>query len=193
MRTRHRSTSIAAVALALAFAATGCRGDARDELPAFPPTPVPSTNGSPSGSPTLPSTPPTGSPGVTGTLTIGTAQVTTSGALTVSATYDTLGPPGIWTPPPGAISLNWRGRGAQSLGITGDSFAAQLPTAPDRVLEFSVRGPDSVLTFRSSEGECLVTISPALVNQVGGSFTCTGLASDDGSVTVNALGTFSAE
>ena len=93
----------------------------------------------------------------------------------------------------GAIALSWRGNGRQALSITGSSFAAQAPTDIDRVLEFSLPGPDGLLTFRSSAGECLITISPALVDQMGGSFTCTSVISVDGAVTVSAQGSFSAE
>ena len=105
----------------------------------------------------------------------------------------TLFTPGIWTLPPGAIALSWTGNGRQALSITGPSFTAQLPTDVDRVLEFSVPGPDGLLTFRSSGGECLVTISPAFADQMGGSFTCVSVATADGAVTVSAQGSFSAQ
>jgi hypothetical protein len=171
---------------------TACRGDqGGDASPTLViESPSLSTGATGSG---LPSVPPTGSPGVTGNLSTGTASVTTTGAVNATATYGTLTSPGIWTPPPGAISLNWAGQGNQSLGITGASFTAQMPTAADRVLQFSVRGSDGVITFRSAAGECLVTISPALPTQMGGTFLCTTIPSDDGSISVNAQGTFSAE
>lgn len=177
----------------LAAVATACRGDDFDELPS-PPTAIPTGTVVTSTAPTtLPSSPPSGSPGVTGTLNVGTATVSTTGALNATATYATLFTPGIWTLPPGAIALSWRGKGQQHLSIAGPSFTAQLPTDVDRVLEFSLPGPDGVLTFRSSGGECLITISPALADQMGGSFTCQSVVSGDGAFTVNAQGSFSAQ
>jgi hypothetical protein len=171
----------------------GCRGG-EPELAHTPPVPIPTiAAGAPPSATGLPSEPPSGSPGVTGNLTVGAASVTTTGGLIATATYDTLFTPGIWTLPPGAISLSWRAKGRQALSITGPSFTAQLPTEVDRVLEFSLPGPDGLLTFRSSGGECLVTISPALADQMGGSFICTALTSSDGTITVNAQGSFSAE
>jgi hypothetical protein len=180
-----------AAILALALTAAACRNDDAAN-PSPTPTGVATAPTVPPTGSALPSIPPTGSPGVTGNLTIGTATVTVTGAVNVSATYDELATPGIWTPPPGAIALNWTGTGAQSLGITGASFTAQQPTAPDRVLQFSVRAPSGVVTFRSTNGECLVTISPALPDQMGGTFLCTGIPSEDGSFIVNAQGSFNA-
>lgn len=195
MRIRQaRVTSItsAAIVLALALATASCR----NADPA-PPSPVPTgATGVPATSDgtatATPTAPPTGSPGVTGNLTTGTATVTITGVLNLTTTYDRLASPGIWTPPPGTVALNWNGRGAQSLGLTGASFTAQMPTAAERVLQFSVRAPTGVVSFRSAAGECLVTISPALPEQMGGTFLCTGLPSEDGSITVNAQGSFSA-
>ncbi|HEY6567719.1 MAG TPA: hypothetical protein VI341_09395 [Actinomycetota bacterium] len=181
----------------LASLTVACRGDEFDPLPS-PPTAVPTGTVSVSTTPaTPPSAPPSGSPsgspGAAGNLTAGTASLTTTGGLNATATYDTLFTPGIWTLPPGAIDLSWRGNGRQALSIRGPSFTAQLPTDVDRVLEFTVPGPDGPLTFRSSGGECLVTISPAFADQIGGSFTCVSVASEDGAVTVSAQGSFSAQ
>jgi hypothetical protein len=179
------------IVVVLATATVACRGDDFEPLPS-PPTAVSTSTISP-GSSGSPLAPPTGSPGVTGNLNVGTASVTTTGGLNATATYDELFTPGIWTLPPGAISLSWRGARKQSLSITGPSFTAQLPTDIDLVLQFSVLGPTGVVEFRSSAGECLVTISPALADQLGGNFTCVGLTNGDGTMTVNAQGTFSAE
>lgn len=190
-----RSAAIATVlgAIVLGVITVGCRGRDREPLPS-PPTAVPTTSGGPAtGSTGLPSTPPTGPTGATGNLAVGEASVTTTGGLNATATYGTLFTPGIWTLPPGAISLSWQGKREQALSITGPSFTAQLATDVDRVLEFSLPVSDGLVTFRSSGGECLVTISPAFADRMGGSFICSSLTSDDGATTVNAQGSFSAE
>jgi hypothetical protein len=195
MRTSRSKVCFIAIVATVAAVTVACRGDDFDALPS-PPTAIPTgtvsatVTATPS---TLPSVPPSGSPGVTGTLTTGTASVTVTGGVNATVTYETLFTPGIWTLPPGAIALSWRGTGRRAVSITGPSFTAQLPTDVDRVLEFSVPGPDGLLTFRSSGGECLVTISPALADLMGGSFTCVSVASDDGTVTVNAQGSFDAQ
>ena len=174
----------------MAVVATACRGEEFPPLPS-PPTAATAVPTSP------PVTSPTGStspsPTVIGNVATGSAVVTATGGLSASATFDELVAPGIWTLPPGAIGLRWRGPARQTISISGPSFTAQLPTDIDRVLEFTLLGPAGLQTFRSSGGECLVTISPALADQVGGSFTCSGLTNDDGTVTVSAQGTFSAE
>jgi hypothetical protein len=138
------------------------------------------------------SVPPTGSPGVTGTVDQGTAAVSTTGGITASVTYPSLSSPAIWTLPPGGFALVWRGQAKQILGLSGTSFAAQQPTSPERVLSFTVRGPDGLVTFTSSEGECQVTISPALPDQMAGTFLCTQVPSEESDVIVNAQGSFSA-
>jgi hypothetical protein len=45
------------------------------------------------------------------------------------------------------------------------------------------------LDFVSTAGECQITMSPDAAGQAG-TFTCTGLVSDDGDHTINAEGTF---
>ena len=55
------------------------------------------------------------------------------------------------------------------------SFTAQQPTSPERVLTFTIRSADGPLEFSSSGGECLVTISPALPDRMGGTFLCTAI------------------
>jgi hypothetical protein len=179
--------------LAVALTTAACGNDEPSATALSPPvfaSPTTGNNGvtiAPSGS-----VPPTGSPGVTGTVNEGTASVTTTGGLTASVTYASLSSPAIWTLPPGGIALVWQGQGKQILGLSGTSFAAQQPTSPDRVLSFSVRGPDGIVTFTSSEGECQVTISPALPDQMAGTFLCTQIPNEEGDVIVNAQGSFSA-
>ena len=183
----------AAAFFAFALAGAACGNDEPTAHEISPPefaSPTTGNNGitiAPSGS-----VPPTGSPGVTGNVNEGTAAVSTTGGLTISVSYPSLSSPAIWTPPPGGIALAWQGQGKQTLGLSGTSFAAQQPTSPERVLSFSVRGPDGIVTFTSSEGECQVTISPALPDQMAGTFLCTQVPSEEGDVIVNAQGSFSA-
>ena len=128
-------------------------------------------------------------------LTSGSAAVTLSGALTVSETYPNLGLPAVWVPPPGDFAMTWRGP-QRELTLGGVSFTAQQPTSTEHVLSFTVRGPEGAVTFRSEAGECLVTISPALLDRMGGTFLCTSItgdAEDGATVTVTAQGTFTAE
>ncbi len=134
-----------------------------------------------------------GSPGVTGAVNTGTASVSTTGVVARSqVTYTTLASRRSGPRPRAVIALNWTATRNQALGISGASFTAQQPTAPERLLQFSVQGPDGLVLFQSSAGECLVTITPALADQMGGTFLCTGIQSEDGSITVNAQGSFSA-
>lgn len=163
----------------------------RDE-PALPPAPAPSV--APIDMPA--SATPTVDPEATSGLTIGTAAVTLTGVVNVSETYPGLGLPSVWAVPPEAFSITWQGAGQRSMSLGGTSFTAQQPTSPERVLAFVVRAPDGPIAFASQAGECLVTISPALPDRMGGSFLCsaiTGEGDDGASVTVMAQGSFSAE
>ena len=129
-------------------------------------------------------------------FTVGTATVSVSGAVNVTETYPNLGLPALWVPPPGDFAMTWRGP-ERTLSLGGVSFTAQQPTSIDRVLTFAVRSPEGgTIVFESSAGECLVTISPALPDQMGGAFLCSAIVGsvEGGSpVTVAAQGSFAAE
>lgn len=160
--------------------------------PALPPSPAPSVV--PIDIP--PSTAPTVDPEATSGLTVGTAAVTVTGVVNVSETYPGLGLPSVWAAPPETFSITWEGAGERSMSLGGTSFTAQQPTSPERVLAFVVRAPDGPIAFTSEAGECLVTISPALPDRMGGSFLCsaiTGKGDDGAPVTATAQGSFSAE
>jgi hypothetical protein len=179
------ATTIVVTAFVMLAAACG-----RDEPAALP---DPAETGSPVEIPgsTTPSIDPEAETG----FTAGTAAVSISGALNLSETYPSLGLPALWVPPPGDLAMRWRGPGRE-LTLTGVSFTAQQSTSPERVLAFAVRGADGPIAFVSEGGECLVSISPALPDRMGGSFLCTAItgARDDGStVTVSAQGSFAAE
>jgi hypothetical protein len=128
-------------------------------------------------------------------FTTGAATVTITGAVSATETYPNLGLPALWVPPPGDFAMTWRGP-ERELTLGGVSFTAQQPTATDRVLAFTVRTLDGPVVFTSSAGECLVTISPALPDRMGGTFLCSSVAGtleDGSSVTVAAQGSFAAE
>jgi hypothetical protein len=128
-------------------------------------------------------------------FTIGTAAVTITGAVNVSETYPNLGLPALWVIPPGEFAMTWRGPDRE-LTLGGTSFTAQQPTAPERILGFTMRGPDGPIAFTSDDGGCLVTISPALPDRMGGTFLCSSITGDAGdgvTVTVSARGSFTAE
>jgi hypothetical protein len=138
------------------------------------------------------SVPPTASPGITGSVHRGTASVTVSGDLNLKVSFGSLDG-ALWAPPPSGMALSWAGSHHQSLSIGGPSFTSLQPTSEARVLSFDVIGSDDTLvTFRSSAGECQVTIDPALPDDMGGVFTCRRLTSVGGGSTVDAQGTFSA-
>lgn len=129
-------------------------------------------------------------------FTLGSAEVTVTGAVNASATYPALGLPALWVAPPGDFAMTWIGPGDRAMTLGGESFTAQQPTATTRVLTFSIPSADGTLEFHSDAGECLVTISPALPDRMGGTFLCTavsGVADDGSTLTVAAQGLFTAE
>lgn len=196
----RRNLTIIAAVTALATVGTACHSN-RVELPSVPPTGGGSAVGTASGATGGTGTtinpsgslPPTSSPGITGAVNMGSASVTTSGQVNTQVTFATLGTPAIWSPPPGAIALVWTGASRQSLGLGGDSFTAAQPTSAAHSLAITLRVNHALVAFRSVKGECTVTISPALPDNVGGTFLCTNLPDVNGTMTINAQGTFSAE
>ena len=150
---------------------------------------------SPVGTTPPPATPvPTPTPTVAddGPLENGSASVATSGELALQVGFPTLVEPDVWSVPPGPMDLSWQDPGGQTLRISGTSFASRAATSGDRVLTFTVDGPDGPLEFSSQTGECSITISPALPTTMGGVFTCSGLTDTTGAVTVSAQGSFAA-
>lgn len=163
----------------------------RDEPRAGPETVAPAAPVAIDGSST-----PTIDPEAESGFASGSATVTLTGELNVSETYPALGLPALWVPPPAEFAMTWIASGDNALSIGGESFTAQQPTSASRVLAFSVAGTDGPVQFRSENGECLVTISPALPDRMGGTFLCTavtGAAADGSTVTAAAQGTFTAE
>jgi hypothetical protein len=150
-----------------------------------PPSPAPSRSASVS--PT-----PTGSPGSEALLANGVATLSLTGDLLVNVLLPTLGDGAQWSPPPAAMALTWTGPRGQQLGLTGTSFLSRQGTSPDRSLSFTVAGTDGPVEFSSTAGECTITITPALPDNMGGIFTCTTLTDVEGATTVDARGAFSA-
>jgi hypothetical protein len=180
--------SVAAVVAVLALLAPACSDDA----PA--PLPDPIDTGTPVEIPASPT--PTVDPEAETGFATGTAAVTLTGAVNLSETYPSLGLPALWVPPPGDFAMTWVGSGERTLTLGGVSFTAQQPTSPERILAFVVGSGTGQLAFTSGAGECLVTISPALPDHMGGTFLCTSITGDAGdgtTVTVTAQGTFTAE
>lgn len=143
-----------------------------------------------------PATPVDGTPSPTvtddGPLQTGSASVSTTGGLALQVGFSTLVEPDAWSVPPAPMDVAWQDPGGQTLRISGSSFSSRAATSSDRVLSFTVDGPDGPLEFSSQTGECSITISPALPTTMGGVFTCSGLTDTTGAVTVSAQGSFSA-
>jgi hypothetical protein len=150
----------------------------------------PPTNGD-SPTPTVSPTP-SGSPGPESPLVVGAATVTLSGDVTMTIGLSSIETPAVWAPPPAPMDITWSGGAVQQLHLAGTSFVSLSPTSADKTLSFTVQGPDGPIEFSSTAGECSVTITPALADNMGGVFSCTRLTDVGGAVTVDARGTFTA-
>jgi hypothetical protein len=131
-------------------------------------------------------------PSVDGPLETGGATISTTGELTIQVSLPTLVEPDVWGPPPSPMNLTWDEPTGQSLSLMGTSFTSRAATGDDRALTFVVTGEEGPLQFTSSAGECSVTITPALPDNMGGVFACNAITDTEGTTTVNASGTFSA-
>jgi hypothetical protein len=99
--------------------------------------------------------------------------------------------PTIYSPPPGQFSLGWDTDTA-ALVLSGRSFVGNHPTSEILRLTFSVSSGATTTSFASQDGGCDVIVTTAGPASFEGTFSCTGIADEDGSVVVNAQGTFSA-
>jgi hypothetical protein len=193
---RREFIVIAAVTLGLTTAAcTTGSGSVRispTPVPTQSPAALPSDNSGTTINATG-SLPPTGPPGITGSVTHGQATITLTGGLTQTTNFPTLTQPAIWSPVPGAMTLSWTGADqAESMSVGGSSFSGQQSTTTALTFGFSVKTNKGPKVFRSQAGECTITLNPAMATQVGGLVFCTNLKSVDGTLTVNAQGSFSA-
>lgn len=170
----------------LAVLTAGCSATGIGHGPSVSPPP---SVGSPS--PTL-SPSPTGTPGPASALNAGAATLSLSGDLTMDVPFSSITLPAVWAPPPAPMDITWHGPSTQELRLSGTSFVSRAETTPDHALSFTVTGPDGPVVFTSIAGECSVTITPALPDNVGGVFTCTLLTDVEGVTTVDARGVFSA-
>ena len=178
--------AIRMVGTLLAVLTAACSATGVGHGPSVSPPP---SDGSPS--PTL-SPSPTGSPGPASILNAGTATVTLSGELTMTVPFASIVVPAVWAPPPAPMDITWQGSATQELRLSGTSFVSRAASGPDHLLAFTVTGPDGPVAFSSTAGECTVTITPALPDNMGGLFTCTLLTDVEGTTTVDARGVFSA-
>ena len=174
--------AIGAICAALAVGCT-TTGIGRGESVPPPSTPAPTASPSPTDSP---------SPAPDGPLETGAAAATFTGDLTLQVGFNSLTEPDVWSAPPGSMDLQWDEPGGQFLRLSGSSFASRAATSADHVLGLVVDGPSGPVEFTSAGGECSITITPALPDNVGGVFTCASLTDVTGAFTVEARGTFSA-
>jgi hypothetical protein len=141
-------------------------------------------------SPATPTEPPSPSPA--SPLTAGAATVNVSGDFTVTLPLSQLATPAVWGTPPAPMDLRWVGTGTQQLRIAGTSFVSRSATSPELTLTLTVTGPNGAVAFTSKAGECSITITPALPDNMGGVFSCSALTDTDGVNTIDARGVFSA-
>jgi hypothetical protein len=90
------------------------------------------------------------------------------------------------------MAPQWDAPNGQSFGMGGSSFTGQQPTSTALSLSFVIRIDSAKVAFRSTAGECLITITTAEVSAVEGQFQCTGVRNGDGTIVVNAQGSFTA-
>jgi hypothetical protein len=143
------------------------------------------------GTPTTPTPTPTASPGFTGSVSAGSASLAISGAMHITEDALPLTGPTIYSPPPGPFSLGWDTDTA-AFAVTGTSFVGNHPTSENLRLTFSVGSGADQTAFASDDGRCDVIVTTAEVAVFEGTFSCVGITDEDGSVVVNAQGTFSA-
>jgi hypothetical protein len=89
------------------------------------------------------------------------------------------------------MDITWTS-GPSQLRLSGTSFVSLAATSANTVLSFTVQGPSGPAEFTSAAGECSVTITPALPDNMGGVFTCTHLTDVGGTLSVDARGAFAA-
>jgi hypothetical protein len=134
---------------------------------------------------------PTTSPGITGSVTAGNATISVSGALQTTQPTLPLSSPAIYSPPPGAFALSWA-TAAAGIALGGTSFVGTHPTSPDLRLTFFVHFASGTASFSSTDGGCDVTVAHAQATTLVGTFSCKGITDVNGTLVVDALGSFAA-
>ena len=193
---RKHLTFVTFAVVTLSFAACSQGAEVTFSFSPLPPSSGPSPSSvtgsdgatiNPSGS-----LPPSSSPGSTGTVTDGAAPVSVSGSTSMSVSFAARGRPALWAPPPGSMALQWDGPSGQSFGMGGSSFTGQQATSTALSLSFVIRVVGAKVEFRSTAGECLITITTSEAANMAGQFQCTGVRNGDGTIVVNAQGSFTA-
>jgi len=187
MRGTWRRTRVLGALLTVLTAACTTTGIGHGPSDAVSPPPPDGPSPTPTFSPTA-----SGSPGPASPLVVGAANITLSGDVTMSIGLPSIETPAVWAPPPAPMDITWSGGAVQQLHLSGTSFVSLAPTSADKALSFTVQGPDGPIEFSSTAGECSVTITPALADDMAGLFSCTLLTDVGGAVTVDARGTFTA-
>jgi hypothetical protein len=92
------------------------------------------------------------------------------------------------------MALVWTAGGtdATTIGLGGLSFTGSQRTSPTLSLTLTVQTGAGIAAFRSTAGECSITIGAAGANRISGTFTCTDLQGD-GSQVIDATGSFDAQ
>ncbi len=134
---------------------------------------------------------PTTSPGITGSVTTGNATIAVSGALQTTQPTLPLSSPAVYAPPPGAFALNWSAAAA-GFALGGTSFVGTHPTSADLRLTFFVHSASGTASFSSTDGGCQVTVAQAEASAFVGTFSCVGIADANGTLVVDAQGSFAA-
>ena len=134
---------------------------------------------------------PTTSPGITGSVTTGNATLAVSGSLQTTQPTLPLSSPAIYAPPPRAFALSWAGAAA-GFALGGTSFVGTRPTSADLRLTFFVHFASGTASFSSTDGRCHVTVAQAEATAFVGTFSCTSVADANGTLVVDAQGSFAA-
>jgi hypothetical protein len=99
--------------------------------------------------------------------------------------------PTIYAPPPGPFALGWDTDSA-TLAMSGTSFLGNHPTSATLLLTFSIGSGSDATSFASEDGGCDVIVTTAEPSVFEGTFSCASITDEDGSIVVNAQGTFTA-
>jgi hypothetical protein len=162
--------------------------------PVSPASPSPAVTGATgaTGSSGATGTPtPSVSPGFTGSVDVGSASLAISGDMHITESALPLTGPTIYSPPPGPFALGWDTDSA-AFALSGTSFVGNHPTSAILELTFSIGSGADATSFTSDDGGCDVIVTTAEPTTFEGTFSCTGIADEDGAIVVNAQGTFSA-
>jgi hypothetical protein len=134
---------------------------------------------------------PTTSPGITGSVNVGNASISVSGALQTTQPTLPLASPAIYAPPPGAFTLAWS-TAAAGFALGGTTFVGTRATSAALRISFYVHSASGTASFAPGDGACDVTVTTAEANAFDGTFSCVGVSDVNGTVVVDAQGTFSA-